>query len=99
MSADFIKKHFVEFLGADVGVSFNDPDDPRHVTLYRPDRLSDPFVTLAYQALEKSSPDAAQKIERLLVSFETRLGRTQRGVPLGSARTDQPTEDGTEHVT
>lgn len=82
MSADIIRNHFVQFLGADVGVSFSDPENPRHVVLYRPDRLSDSFVVAAFEALDRTSPNIARSIDRLLVSFDTRLGRTQRRVEL-----------------
>jgi hypothetical protein len=88
MSAEQISTHFVRFLGGDVGVSFSDPNDPSEVILYRPDRLSESFVQWAFDALEDAAPDAAAKIDRLLVSYETRLGRTQRGVSL--SRKDAP---------
>ena len=84
MSAEQIQKHFVRFLGVDVGVSFSDPADPREVVLYRPDRLSERFVTWAFEELEKTAPNVAGKIDRLLVSYESRLGRTQRGVNISS---------------
>lgn len=84
MSAEQIQKHFVGFLGADVGVSFSDPADPREVVLYRPDRLSEEFVTWAFEELEKTAPDVARKIDRLLVSYETRHGRTRRRVDISS---------------
>jgi hypothetical protein len=84
MSVDRIREHFVQYLGQDVGVYFADNDDPSHVTLYRPDRLPDPFVTWAFEALEKSSPSVAWAINRLLVSYESRHGRTQRAVDITS---------------
>ena len=84
MSAEQIQKHFVRFLGEDVGVSFSDPANPREVVLYRPDRLSEAFVTWAFEELEKTAPNIARKIDRLLVSYESRLGRTQRGVNISS---------------
>jgi len=80
MSAEQIQKHFVRFLGVDVGVTFSDPNDPRVVILYRPDRLSDSFVVWAFQELEKTTPNIALKIDRLLVSYESRIGRTRRRV-------------------
>jgi hypothetical protein len=82
MFAEQIQNHFVRFLGADVGVSFSNPADPREVILYRPDRLSEAFVTWAFEELEKTAPDVAKKIDRLLVSYETRLGRSQHGVDI-----------------
>jgi hypothetical protein len=82
MSAETIKDHFVKFLGADVGVSFVDADRPSQVILYRPDRLSDGFVRLAYEAFKKSVPSLASDIERIAVAFETRDGRAQRGVDI-----------------
>lgn len=82
MAAEGIKRHFVQFLGEDVGVSFDDPDDPRDVILYRPDRLSDAFVSLAFGALQTSQPKLAARIGRLMVSFEEPWGRAQRGVDL-----------------
>lgn len=82
MSADLIREHFTQYLGVDVGVSFRDPDDPREVTLYRPDRLPDLFVTWAFEALEKAAPRVAWNIDRLLVSFDDAHGRTRRGVAL-----------------
>jgi hypothetical protein len=85
MSAEQIQKHFVRFLGADVGVSFSNPADPREVVLYRPDRLSETFVTWAFEELEKTSPDIAGTIDRLLVSYETRHGRTRRRVDIASS--------------
>jgi hypothetical protein len=84
MSAEQIQKHFVRFLGADVGVSFGNPENPREVVLYRPDRLSEKFVTWAFEELEKTAPNLAGKIDRLLVSYESRLGRTQRGINISS---------------
>jgi hypothetical protein len=99
VSAELIRKHFVQFLGTDVGVSFKDAQEPREVVLYRPDRLSDAFVQWAFEALENAVPDAAARIDRLVVSYETRLGRTQRGVslvrkdtPSDSASCSEPTE-------
>jgi hypothetical protein len=80
MSAETIRDHFVKFLGVDVGVSFVDADHTSQVILYRPDRLSDAFVRQAYASFEKTNPDIAQNIKRLIVSFETRSGRTQRRV-------------------
>ena len=80
MSAETIRNHFVNFLGVDVGVSFNDADCLNQLILYRPDRLSDPFVRQAYASFEKTNPDIARNIKRLIVSFETRNGRTQRRV-------------------
>jgi hypothetical protein len=85
MSADFISEHFRRFLGADVGVSFADETEPRRVILYRPDRLPDAFVTDAYVALTKAAPVLAETIERVTVSFETRLGRSARRVDLPDA--------------
>jgi hypothetical protein len=84
MSAELIKEHFTQYLGVDVGVSFRDADDPREVTLYRPDRLPDLFVAWAFEALEKAAPRVAWNIDRLLVSFEGPHGRTQRGVTITS---------------
>lgn len=84
MSAELIREHFTQYLGIDVGVSFRDPDDPREVTLYRPDRLPDLFVAWAFEALEKAAPRVAWNIDRLLVSFEGPHGRTQRGVTITS---------------
>ncbi|BCG97734.1 hypothetical protein [Mesorhizobium sp. 131-2-1] len=93
MSAEQIQKHFVRFLGVDVGVSFKDPADPREVVLYRPDRLSETFVTWAFEELEKTAPNIAGKIDRLLVSYESPLGRTQRGVNISANdRPRQPLE-------
>jgi hypothetical protein len=93
MSAELIREHFTQYLGVDVGVSFRDPDDPREVTLYRPDRLSDLFVTWAFEALEKAAPRVAWNIDRLLVSFDGPGGRTQRGVTIASrARSGQPSD-------
>lgn len=80
MSVELIREHFRQFLGSDVGVSFSDPENPREVILYRPDRLSDPFVTWAFEQLEKTAPEVAASIDRLLVSYESRLGLTRRGV-------------------
>ena len=85
MSAEQIRKHFVQFLGSDVGVSFGDPLRPRDVVLDRPDRLSEPLVRWAFEQLEKSAPGTARKIERLVVSYETRLGRTQRAINVFSS--------------
>ncbi|HEV7251968.1 MAG TPA: hypothetical protein VGN97_02555 [Mesorhizobium sp.] len=82
MAAEDIKRHFVQFLGEDVGVSFDNPDDPRDVILYRPDRLSDEFASLAFGALQGSRPALAARIDRLLVSFEEPWGRTQRGIDI-----------------
>jgi hypothetical protein len=91
MSAELIRKHFVRLLGVDVGVSFSDPEDPREVILYRPDRLSETFVTWAFEELKNTAPSIASKIDRLLVSYESPLGRTQRGVNiLSSDRARQP---------
>ncbi len=59
MSAELIREHFTQHLGVDVGVSFRDPEDPREVILYRPDRLSETFVTWAFVALEKTAPNVA----------------------------------------
>ena len=84
MSAELIREHFTRHLGVDVGVSFGDPDDPREVILYRPDRLSEAFVTWAFEALQQTAPGVALNIDRLLVSYESRLGRTQRGVTIAS---------------
>lgn len=89
MSAELIREHFTHHLGVDVGVSFRDPDDPREVILYRPDRLSETFVTSAFEALKRTAPNVAWNIDRLLVSYESRLGRTQRGITIslnGQAR-------------
>ena len=95
MSAEQIQNHFVRFLGVDVGVSFSDPADPREVILYRPDRLSERFVTWAFEELEKTAPNIAAKIDRLLVSYESRLGRTQRGVSIPTHdRTRCPLDSG-----
>ncbi|MGE0280342.1 MAG: hypothetical protein AB7P20_06985 [Rhizobiaceae bacterium] len=91
MSAEIIRDHFVGFLGIDVAVKFDEPSNPRHVVLYRPDRLPDGFVTQAYEALATTSPDIAGQIERLLVSFETRLGRRLRRVPLPRPDRTTPT--------
>ncbi|MEI8715466.1 hypothetical protein EN925_26610 [Mesorhizobium sp. M7A.F.Ca.US.006.04.2.1] len=84
MSAEQIQKHFIRFLGSDVGVSFSNPLDPREVILYRPDKLSETFVTWAFEELKKTTPDVARKIDRLLVSYETRHGRTRRGINISS---------------
>lgn len=67
-----------------MAVTFSEPDDIRSVVLFRPDRLSDSFVSQAYEALALSTPELAARIERLAVSFDTRLGRTRRRVPLPS---------------
>lgn len=82
MSAETIRDHFVKFLGADIGVSFVDAKCPSQVILFRPDRLSDRFVREAYVSFRKTNPEVAQLIERLIVSFETHNGRTQRGVDI-----------------
>lgn len=80
MSSEMIREHFTQYLGADVGVSFRDPDNPAEVTLYRPDRLPDLFVRWAFEALAKAAPRVAWSIDRLLVSFDDTHGRKQRGV-------------------
>ena len=82
MYADEIRQHFVRFFGSDVGVSFKNPETPSEVVLYRPDRLSDKFVLLGFAELQKSAPRVARKIDKLIVSYESRLGRTQRGIDL-----------------
>ncbi|MGE0279596.1 MAG: hypothetical protein AB7P20_03135 [Rhizobiaceae bacterium] len=82
VTAEAIREHFKRFLGADISVDFPEPESPRSVVLYRPDRLSDSFVTEAYEALAASAPAVARQIERLAVSFETRLGRTRRRIAL-----------------
>ena len=82
MSTEAIKDHFSRYLGADVAVTFSEPDDVRSVVLFRPDRLSDSFVSQAFEALARNTPELAVQIERLAVSFDTRLGRTRRRVPL-----------------
>lgn len=87
MSTEAIKDHFARYLGADVAVHFGEPNDPRSIVLFRPDRLSDSFVSQAYAALAASTPELAARIERLAVSFDTRLGRTRRRVPLPSIDT------------
>jgi hypothetical protein len=88
MSAELIRQHFLQFLGADVGVSFADPENPREVILYRPDRLSDAFVTAALEDLGKTAPDVAGAIDRLLVSYESRHGRIHRGIHIPLRRTE-----------
>lgn len=80
MPSELIANHLRATLGVDVGVTFDDPGAPREVQLYRPDRLSEDFVALAFQALEESSPDAAGTIETVVVSFDTPLGRSRRRV-------------------
>ena len=80
MPAELIANHLKATLGIDVGVTFDDPGAPRQVLLYRPDRLSEDFVALAFQALEESAPDAASTIETVLVSFKTPVGRSRRRV-------------------
>ncbi|HEY5817596.1 MAG TPA: hypothetical protein VIU14_04215, partial [Mesorhizobium sp.] len=77
MSTENIREHFVRFLGADVSVAFAKPESPRIVLIYRPNRLSDHFVLEAFEELAESDPALAAQIERLAVSFETRLGRTR----------------------
>lgn len=100
MSAELIKQHFTQYLGVDVGVSVRDPDDPTEVTLYRPDRLPDLFVTWAFEALEKAAPRVAWNIDRLLVSFEGPHGRTQRGVEIISkAHLGQPLDRASKPAT
>jgi hypothetical protein len=84
MSAEMIREHFTQYLGVDVGVSFRDPDDPREVTLYRPDRLPDLFVTWAFEALEEAAPSVAWNIDRVLVSCDGPHGRAQYGVTISS---------------
>lgn len=91
MSAELIREHFTQYLGVDVGISFRDPDDPREVTLYRPDRLPDLFVNWAFEALENAAPSVAWNIDRLLVLFDGPHGRMQRGVTISSrARSNKP---------
>jgi hypothetical protein len=85
MSAEQIRTHFVRSLGPDVGVSFSNPDNPCEVVLYRPDRLSEPLVRWAFERLQMSAPAAAKQIERLIVSYETRLGRTRRSINIVSS--------------
>ena len=82
MYTEQISKHFVQFLGLDVGVSFKDSGTSCEVILYRPDRLSDNFVRLAFEQFQKTAPRVARKIDKLIVSYESPLGRTQRGVDL-----------------
>jgi hypothetical protein len=88
MSAELIRQHFLQFLGADVGVSFADPANPREVILYRPDRLSDAFVTAALEDLGRTAPDVAGAIDRLLVSYESRHGRMHRGIHIPTPGAD-----------
>lgn len=80
MPAEIIAKYLTAALGIDVGISFDDPAAPREVTVYRPDRLSDDFVALAFQALEETAPDALRRIEVVHVTFDTPLGRSRRRV-------------------
>lgn len=82
MPADIIASHLKAALGADVGVTFDDADAPRQIVVYRPDRLSEDFVALAFQALEDSAPEAVAGIEAVLVSFETPVGRSRRRVDI-----------------
>ena len=90
MSAELIQEHFTQYLGPDVRVSFRDPGEPREVTLYRPDRLPELFVTWAFEALEKTAPGVAWNIDRLLVAFDGPDGRAQRGVVISNARSRRP---------
>lgn len=80
MAADLIAHHLKAMLGVDVGITFDDPGAPREVRIYRPDRLSEDFVALAFQALEETAPQAAGSIETVLVSFETPVGLSRRRV-------------------
>jgi hypothetical protein len=82
MTAERIRKHFEKLLGPDVKVSFVDNDSPRAVILHRADRLSDGFVTWAFEQLARTAPELASRIDRLLVSYESRLGPMRRGVDL-----------------
>lgn len=82
MAAATIESHLMASLGSDVGIAFDDRNDPREVVIYRPDRIPEDFAALAYQALEESNPDAAARIERLLVAFDTRLGRMMHRVDI-----------------
>lgn len=84
MSVELTREHFVQYLGEDVGVYFAADNDPSRVTLYRPDRLPETFVIWAFEALEKGAPAVAWTINRLLVSYESRHGRTQRAVDITS---------------
>ena len=82
MYAEEITKHFVRFLGSNVGVSLKETGNLVEVTLYRPDRVSDTFVLLAFEQLKSSSPRIAGRIDKLIVSYEGPLGGAQHGVDI-----------------
>lgn len=84
MPADIIARHLQSVLGSDVGISFDDPTAPRQVLLYRPDRLSEDFVALALQSLEDTVPKALDRIDSVLVAFETPIGPSRRRVDFRS---------------
>jgi hypothetical protein len=82
IGTDAISKHFKQFLGADVNVSFAASAEILMVILHRHDRLPENFVQAAYQAFQKTNPVAAVEIGKLLVSYEIQAGRMSAAVPV-----------------
>lgn len=98
MAAATIENHFLVSLGNDVGISFDNREDPREVVIYRPDRIPEDFAALAFQALEEATPHVAARIEKLVVAYDTRLGRTMQSVDI-RPRPGASSRHGVEAVT
>lgn len=84
MPAEIIARHLKSALGIDVGISFDDPSRPAEIMLYRPDRLAEDFVALAFQALEETAPQAIASVRTVTVAYDTPLGRSMRRVDFRS---------------
>lgn len=77
MYADVIRNYFLRFLGADVAITVLQSGNTHQVTIYRPDRLSDDFVQGAFRTLDRTEPVVAAAIDRLVIAYDTPVGRTQ----------------------
>ncbi|MBV5264471.1 hypothetical protein [Pinisolibacter aquiterrae] len=83
MSFQQLSDRLTDLLGVDVGVTYDDHDNPSQIRLYRPDPIADSLVQDAIGRARQEFPEEMRTISAVLISFEDALGPTRRRVTVG----------------
>lgn len=82
MSYDKLSERLTSLIGADVAVTWDDPENPSQIRLWRPDPIDHALVRTAVGRAREEFPDEMAAITAVLVSYEDALGTTRRRVDI-----------------
>lgn len=77
-----LSDRLIALVGSDIHVSFDHPDTPSRIQVYRPDPIAEPLLRQALDRMTSEFPAEMGAITHVFVDFEGDLGRTRRRVTL-----------------